>query len=106
MSEEWDNLIGQFAPANSKFVNDYNNARTIVDTSAGHASPNLPDACGQACNIDGIDNQAVNAAGHERWPTSKFKASFGNGGRPFILNRILAKKVKGRKPLLGKPHEM
>ncbi len=34
-----DDLIPQFAPANQKFVDDYNNARTIVDTSASHASP-------------------------------------------------------------------
>lgn len=37
-----DDLIAQFAPANQKFVDDYNNARTIVDTAASHASPNQP----------------------------------------------------------------
>ena len=37
-----DDLIPQFAPANQKFVDDYNNARTIVDTSASHASPTPP----------------------------------------------------------------
>ncbi len=34
-----DDLIAQFAPANQKFVDDYKNARTVVDTSASHASP-------------------------------------------------------------------
>jgi hypothetical protein len=33
---------GQFAPANAKFVSDYQNARIIVDAAAGHASPNQP----------------------------------------------------------------
>ena len=42
LSEILDGLIGQFAAANAKFVSDYNNARTIVDTSASHASPNQP----------------------------------------------------------------
>jgi len=37
-----DDLIPQFAPDNQKFVDDYNNARTIVDTSASHASPVKP----------------------------------------------------------------
>jgi hypothetical protein len=37
-----DGLIGQFQSTNAKFVSDYNNVRTIVDTSAGHASPNQP----------------------------------------------------------------
>jgi hypothetical protein len=37
-----DDLIAQFAPDNQKFVDDYNNARTIVDTSASHASPVKP----------------------------------------------------------------
>ena len=37
-----DDLILQFAPANQKFVDDYNNARTIVDASASHASPAKP----------------------------------------------------------------
>ena len=37
-----DDLIPQFAPANLKFVDDFNNARTIVDTSASHASPAPP----------------------------------------------------------------
>jgi hypothetical protein len=37
-----DDLIPQFAPANQKFVDDYNNARTIVDTAASHASPTPP----------------------------------------------------------------
>ena len=42
LDEELDNLIGQFTPANAKFVGDYQNARTIVDTAASHASPNQP----------------------------------------------------------------
>jgi hypothetical protein len=29
-------------PANQKFVDDYNNARRIVDAAASHASPNQP----------------------------------------------------------------
>ena len=37
-----DDLIQQFAPASQKFVDDFNNARTIVDTSASHASPAPP----------------------------------------------------------------
>ena len=37
-----DDLIPQFAPANQKFVDDYNNARRIVDAAASHASPNQP----------------------------------------------------------------
>ena len=35
-----DDLLGQITDA--KFVADYNNARTIVDTAASHASPNQP----------------------------------------------------------------
>jgi len=35
-----DDLTGQIT--NAKFVDDYNNARTIVDTAASHASPNQP----------------------------------------------------------------
>ena len=42
LSEILDGLIGQFQATNAKFVSDYNNARTIVDTSASHASPNQP----------------------------------------------------------------
>ena len=34
-----DDLIPQFAPANQEFVDDYNNARAIVNTAASHASP-------------------------------------------------------------------
>ena len=34
-----DDLIAQFAPDNQKFVDDYHNARTVVDTAASHASP-------------------------------------------------------------------
>jgi hypothetical protein len=37
-----DDLTGQFAPANAKFVSDYQNARIIVDTTASHASRNQP----------------------------------------------------------------
>jgi hypothetical protein len=37
-----DDLIPQFATANQKFVDDYKNARTIVNTSASHASPAKP----------------------------------------------------------------
>ena len=37
-----DDLIPQFAPANQKFVDDYNNARTIVNQAASHASPEKP----------------------------------------------------------------
>jgi hypothetical protein len=37
-----DDLIPQFAPANQQFVDDYNNARTIVDAAASHASPTPP----------------------------------------------------------------
>jgi hypothetical protein len=37
-----DDLIPQFAPANQQFVDDYNNARTIVNTAASHASPTPP----------------------------------------------------------------
>ena len=42
LNEELDNLIGQFADANAKFVSDYTNARTIVDAAASHASPTPP----------------------------------------------------------------
>ena len=42
LDEELDNLIGQFAPANAKFVSDYQNARIIIDAAASHASPNQP----------------------------------------------------------------
>ena len=42
LSEILDGLIVQFQATNAKFVSDYNNARTIVDTSASHASPNQP----------------------------------------------------------------
>ncbi len=42
LSEILDGLIGQFAATNAKFVSDYNNARTIIDASASHASPNQP----------------------------------------------------------------
>ena len=42
LAEILDGLIGQFSATNAKFVSDYNNARTIVDTSASHASPNQP----------------------------------------------------------------
>ncbi len=42
LNEELDNLIGQFAPANAKFVSDYQNARIIIDAAASHASPNPP----------------------------------------------------------------
>ena len=37
-----DDLINQFSPVNQKFVDDYNNARTVVDTAASHASPVPP----------------------------------------------------------------
>lgn len=37
-----DGLVVQFQATNAKFVSDYNNARTIVDASASHASPNQP----------------------------------------------------------------
>ena len=42
LSEILDGLIGQFQASHAKFVSDYNNARTIVDASASHASPNQP----------------------------------------------------------------
>ena len=42
LSEILDGLIVQFQTTNAKFVSDYNNARTIVDQSASHASPNQP----------------------------------------------------------------
>jgi hypothetical protein len=42
LSEILDGLVVQFQATNAKFVSDYNNARTIVDTSASHASPNQP----------------------------------------------------------------
>jgi len=42
LSEILDGLIRQFQSTNAKFVNDYNNARTIADTSASHGSPNPP----------------------------------------------------------------
>ena len=42
LSEILDSLVGQFQATNAKFVSDYNNARTIVDTSASHASPTPP----------------------------------------------------------------
>jgi hypothetical protein len=35
-------LIVQFQATNAKFVSDYQNARTIVDASVSHASPNQP----------------------------------------------------------------
>ena len=34
-----DDLVAQFAPANQKFVDDYTNARNVVNTAASHASP-------------------------------------------------------------------
>ena len=37
-----DDLTGQIT--NAKFVSDFNNARTIVDTAASHASPTPPPA--------------------------------------------------------------
>jgi hypothetical protein len=37
-----DTLQDQLAPANQKFVDDYNNARRIVDTTASHANPTPP----------------------------------------------------------------
>ena len=43
-----DDLIPQFAPANQKFVDDYNNARRIVDAAASHASPVKPQPAPQA----------------------------------------------------------
>ena len=42
LGEILDQLIGQFADGNATFVSNYQNARTIVDTSASHASPNQP----------------------------------------------------------------
>jgi hypothetical protein len=42
LEEILDGLIVQFKDTNAKFVSDYNNARTIVDASASHASPNQP----------------------------------------------------------------
>ncbi len=42
LSEILDGLVVQFKDTNATFVGDYNNARTIVDTSASHASPNQP----------------------------------------------------------------
>ena len=33
-----DDLISQFSPAHAKFVDDYTNARIIVDTAASHAT--------------------------------------------------------------------
>jgi len=42
LSEILDGLVVQFKDTNAKFVSDYNNARTIVDASASHASPNQP----------------------------------------------------------------
>ena len=42
LSEILDGLVVQFQATNAKFVSDYNNARTIVDASASHASPNQP----------------------------------------------------------------
>lgn len=42
LAEILDGLVVQFQATNAKFVSDYNNARTIVDTSASHASPNQP----------------------------------------------------------------
>ena len=42
-----DDLIPQFALDNEKFGDDYNNARTIVDT-ASHASPKPPPAPAKA----------------------------------------------------------
>jgi len=37
-----DDLVPQFAGAHPKFVEDYKNARTVVDRSASHASPAPP----------------------------------------------------------------
>jgi len=37
-----DTFQGQLASANQKFVDDYNNARWIVDTAASQASSNQP----------------------------------------------------------------
>ena len=51
--EIMDSLILQFSPANVKFVNDYNNARTIVDTADSHASPNQPTPAPQAKTATG-----------------------------------------------------
>jgi hypothetical protein len=42
LSEILDGLVMQFQATNAKFVSDYNDARTIVDTSASHASLNQP----------------------------------------------------------------
>jgi len=43
-----DTLQDQLAPANQKFVDDYNNARRIVDAAASHASPVKPQPAPQA----------------------------------------------------------
>ena len=37
-AEILDGLIGQFQAIKAKFVSDYNNARTIIHTSASHTS--------------------------------------------------------------------
>jgi len=42
LSEILDGLVLQFKTTNAKFVGDYNNARTIVDSAASHASPTPP----------------------------------------------------------------
>lgn len=41
LNDQMDALIPQFAASNAKFVEDYNNARIIVDSGGGKAKPNV-----------------------------------------------------------------
>lgn len=42
LNDQMDALVPQFAAANAKFVEDYHNARIIVDSGGGKAKVNTP----------------------------------------------------------------
>ena len=42
LNDQMDALVPQFAAANAKFVEDYNNARIIVDSGGGKAKAKTP----------------------------------------------------------------
>jgi len=42
LNDQMDALVPQFAASNAKFVEDYNNARIIVDSVGGKAKAKTP----------------------------------------------------------------
>jgi hypothetical protein len=42
LNDQMDALVPQFAASNAKFVEDYNNARIIVDSGGGKAKAKTP----------------------------------------------------------------